>query len=117
VNWHGLRDSFSVKVAIFTTTMKKDAPALRQSSGEFFSRWKRGELVRYPFTDYKTILTCFHLRIDPLPYMNTSFAAGATAPKEAATPIAFESLPACLTAYAVVVAYSFEMLTGAHVRN
>ena len=43
--------------------------------------------------------------------MDALLVPGEVAAKEAAVPITFESLPACLTGYAVVIAFAFEMLT------
>jgi hypothetical protein len=65
-----------------------------------------------------TIIAFFLLRTDLIPCkfpMNALLIAFQVAAKEAAVPIAFELLPAGLTGYAVVVAYSFEMLTDIHV--
>jgi len=67
-----------------------------------------------------TIQTFFLLRADLIPGvlpMDTVFVSLEIAAKEAAIPITFESLTACLTGYAVVVALPFEVLTLVHVRR
>jgi hypothetical protein len=65
-----------------------------------------------------TIIAFFLLRADLIPCkfpMNALLVSFEVAAKEAAVPIAFKLLPAGLTGYAVVVTYSFEVLTITHV--
>lgn len=64
-----------------------------------------------------TIQTFFLLRADRKPYMITSLVSLQVASEEPAVAIPLKHYSARLTGDAVVVAYAFEMLTGAHGRR